>query len=178
MTAPDGGTAATTATRGEHTLNFQVTAAVKASATIEVAGKPASISTDAPAQVETGSVTEITVSVFDDEDVLVGITSVKVRKVDGGGLIEDAGEGGSEMTSNGQSKFTFIAPSAAGSSEILITAGGVNHRVPLQIGEAEADEPEEPEAPSLTVQATWASSAAARWRSSAPQPRQPAPAAR
>ena len=57
------------------------------------------------------------------------------------------------MTSNGQSKFTFIAPTAAGASEILISAGDVNHRVPLQIGEPEADEPEEPEAaPSLTVQ--------------------------
>ena len=48
--------------------------------------------------------------------MLVGITSVKVRKVDGGGLIEDEGEGGSEMTSNGQSKFKFIAPSTPGTS--------------------------------------------------------------
>ena len=146
VTAPEDKTDATkNATRGVHTLNFAI-GSVKASATIEVAGKPASISTDAPAQVDTGSVTTITVSVFDDEDVLVGITSVKVRKVDGGGLIEDEGDDGAEMTSNGQSKFTFIAPSSHGSSEILITAGDVNHRVTVQIGEA----PEEP-APEVSV---------------------------
>ena len=144
VTAPEDTTDATkNATRGAHTLNFAI-GTIKASATIEVAGKPARISTDAPESVEPGSVTTITVSVFDDEDVLVGITSVKVRKVDGGGLIEDAGEGGSEMTADGQSKFTFIAPSAEGSSEILISAGDRNHRVKLTIGEAMPDEPEEP----------------------------------
>ena len=146
VTAPDEAGTDDDATRGEHTLNFEISASVKASAVIEVAGKPASITTDAPDMVATGSVTEITVSVFDDEDVLVGVTSVKVRKVDGGGLIEDQGDGGSEMTSNGQSKFTFIAPSGYGSSEILITAGDVNERVTLQIGEA----PEEP-APEISV---------------------------
>ena len=136
------------ATRGENTLNFQISATVKASAVIEVAGSPASITTDAPESIEPGSVTEITVSVWDDEDILVGITSVKVRKVGGDGLIEDAGDSGSEMTSNGQSKFTFIAPSTSGSSEILITAGDVNQRVTLNIGEAMEDEPEEPAMPS------------------------------
>ena len=148
VTAPDGGTATTTATRGEHTLNFQVdgAATVKASAVLEVAGKPATITTDAPAMVDAASVTTITVSVWDDEEVLVGITDVKVRKVDGGGLIEDAGDGGTEATSNGQSKFTFIAPSGHGSSEILITAGDANTRITLQIGEA----PEEP-APEISV---------------------------
>ncbi len=153
VTAPEDTTDATkNATRGVHTLNFQISDSVKASAEIEVAGKPSSISTDAPATVDPGSVTEITVSVFDDEAVLVGITSVKVRRVDGGGLIEDQGEGGSEMTSDGQSKFTFIAPSAIGSSEILITAGDVNHRVTLNIGEPVVEpepEPEPPHVPAL-----------------------------
>ncbi len=137
------------ATRGEHTLNFQVSSTVKASATIEVAGKPASISTDAPDAVDAASVTTITVSVWDDDQVLVGITAVKVRKVDGGGLIEDAGDGGSEMTSDGQSKFTFIAPSGYGSSEILITAGDVNHRVSLTIGEEPVPPP--PPEPEISV---------------------------
>ena len=141
VTAPDGGTARTTATRGAHTLNFQVSATVKASATIEVAGKPASISTDAPAMVDPASVTTITVSVWDDEDVLVGITDVTVRKVGGDGLIEDQGDGNTEKTANGQSKFTFIAPSTAGSSEILISAGDVDHRVTIQIGEVEPPTP-------------------------------------
>lgn len=124
------------ATRGVHTLNFAI-GDVKASATIEVAGSPHSITTDAPASVDPASVTEITVSVWDDTNVLVGITSVKVRKVDGGGLIEDQGEGGSEMTTNGQSKFTFIAPSSAGTAEILITVGDVSQRVAITIGEPE-----------------------------------------
>ena len=162
----EGTTKATT--RGEHTLNFQISATLKTSATIEVAGAPASITTDAPAMVDPGSVTEITVSVFDDEDVLVGITSVKVRRVDGGGLIEDEGTAdtpGSEMTADGQSKFTFIAPSAIGSSEILITAGKVNHRVTIQIGEEPAPppppEPEPEPAPSLNVNKTVSGTAVA-----------------
>ena len=137
VTAPDPDGTDDDATRGAHTLNFEISDTVKASATIEVAGKPNSITTDAPASVDPASVTEITVSVWDDTNVLVGITAVKVRKVDGGGLIEDQGEGGSEMTSDGQSKFTFIAPSAAGSAEILITAGDVSERVTLTIGEPE-----------------------------------------
>ena len=152
VTAPEDTSDATkNATRGPHTLHFVVDgrATVKASAVIEVAGKPASITTDAPPMVETASVTKVTVSVFDDEDVLVGDRDVNIRKVGGDGLVEDA----QMSTTNGKATFTFIAPSAAGSSEILITAGDVNHRVTLQIGEPEADEPEEPEAaPSLTVQ--------------------------
>ena len=79
VTAPeDTADADNNATRGAHTLNFEISATVKASAVIEVAGKPASISTDAPDRVDPASVTEITVSVFDDEDVLVGITEVTV----------------------------------------------------------------------------------------------------
>ena len=154
VTAPEDTSDATkSATRGPHTLHFVVDgrATVKASATIEVAGKPASITTDAPAMVETASVTKVTVSVFDDEDVLVGDRDVNIRKVGGDGLVEDA----QTSTTNGKATFNFIAPSSVGSSEILITAGDVNHRVTLQIGEPEADEPEEPaepEAPSLTVQ--------------------------
>ena len=141
------GDAEKNATRGEHTLNFQISSTLKVSAVIEVAGSPSSITTDAPAMVDPASVTKITVSVWDDEDVLVGITDVKVRKVGGDGLIEDAGDGGTEATSDGQSTFTFIAPSAVGSSEILITAGDAETRVSLQIGETEA--PPEPSAPSL-----------------------------
>ena len=152
MTAPEDTSDATkNATRGPHTLHFAVSGAttVKASATIEVAGKPASITTDAPAMVDVASVTKITVSVFDDEDVLVGDRDVNIRKVGGDGLVEDA----QTSTTNGKATFNFIAPSTAGSSEILITAGDVNHRVTLQIGEPEPEEPVEPEAaPSLTVQ--------------------------
>ena len=147
VTAPDDSDNTKDATRGVHTLNFQISSKIKASAEIEVAGKPASISTDAPSMVDPASVTEIAVSVYDDTDVLVGITSVKVRKVDGGGLIENEGDGGSENTVNGMSKFTYIAPRAAGTAEILITAGTVNHRLELTIGDPT------PPAPPVSVSA-------------------------
>ncbi|MYJ09512.1 MAG: hypothetical protein F4086_04275 [Gemmatimonadetes bacterium] len=140
VTAPEavaGDPTTKDATRGAHTLNFSISAAITASATIEVAGKPNSISTDAPPSVDPASVTKVTVSVFDDEEVLVGITDViNIRKVGGDGLVEDAGTG----TMNGQTTFTFIAPSTAGSAEVLITAGDVNHRVTINIGEAPAEE--------------------------------------
>ncbi len=149
VTAPEDTTDATkNATRGVHTLNFQISATIKASAMIEVAGKPASITTDVTGMVDPSSVTKITVSVFDDEDVLVGITDVKIRKVGGDGLIEDA----KESTTNGKATFTFIAPSSVGTSEILITAGDVDHRLSLQIGEAPVEpepEPEPPHVPAL-----------------------------
>ena len=148
VTAPKATATAKAATRGVHTLNFQISTTVKASAEIEVAGAPASITTDAPESVDPGSVTEITVSVWDDTDVLVGITDVRTRKVDGGGLIEGAGDNGSEKTSNGQSKFTFLAPLSPGTSEILVTAGvgpgAVNQRVTIVVGEPPAPEPEGP----------------------------------
>ncbi len=132
----EGTTKATT--RGEHTLNFAI-GTLKASATVEVAGAPSSITTDVTGMVDTSSVTKITVSVWDDEDVLVGITDVNIRKVGGDGLIEKA----QTATKNGKATFTFIAPSSVGMSEILITAGTVDHRLTLQIGEA----PEEPTPP-------------------------------
>ncbi len=165
VTAPAAAGSQKAATRGVHTLNFQATGdgvsgTIKASAMIEVAGAPASITTNAAERVDTESSTEITVSVWDDEDVLVGITSVKVRKVGGDGLIEDnAGakdaDGNAipdtEKTSDGQSKFTLIAPSNPGSIEILITAGKATpHRLTVHFGEEEPEPVPEPEpAPSL-----------------------------
>lgn len=143
------------ATRGAHTINFAISATVTASATIEVAGKPDSVSTDAPARVETASVTEVVVSVFDDEEVLVGITDVNIRKVGGDGLVENAGT----STTNGQTKFTFIAPSTPGSAEVLITAGAVNHRVTIAIGPEPEPVEEEPEGPAPT----WSSPIVSGW---------------
>ena len=148
VTAPAAEGTQKAATRGVHTLNFQVSSTVKASAMIEVAGAPASITTDAADRVDTSSTTEITVSVWDDDDVLVGITEVKVRKVAGDGLIEDNGADNTEMTSNGKSKFTLIAPSESGSIEILITAGkAAPHRLTVHFGEEVMEEPVEPAMP-------------------------------
>ena len=94
---------------------------ISASVTIEVAGTPASIETDAPAYVDPLSDTTITVTVFDDEGVRVGITEVTVRAIEGGGLIEDAGDN-KENTVDGQSTFTFFAPST-GTVTLRIDAG-------------------------------------------------------
>ena len=137
VTAPEAAGTREAATRGVHTLHFRVAGAtsVRAQASIEVAGSPASITTDAPAKVDPSSVTEITVSVYDDTGVPVGATSVEVRRVGGGGRIEDAGRGGSERTVDGQSTFTYIAPSATGTAEIVITTGTVSHRLELGIGD-------------------------------------------
>ena len=151
VTAPAAAGTQKAATRGVHMLNFQVSSTVKASAMIEVAGAPASITTDAADRVDTSSTTEITVSVWDDDDVLVGITDVKVRKVAGDGLIEDNGTDNTEKTSNGKSKFTLIAPSESGSIEILITAGKAEpHRLTVHFGEEVMEEPEEPAMPEPT----------------------------
>ena len=134
------------ATRGEHTINFALDD-LEASVTIEVAGAPASIETDAPAYVDPLSDTEITVTVFDDENVRVGITAVTVRAIEGGGLIEDAGTDNKENTVDGQSTFTFFAPSQ-GQVTLRIDAGNEQHIVSLPIG-APVEEPP-PEPPSLS----------------------------
>ena len=164
VTAPeDTADATNNATRGEHTLNFAIDT-IEASATIEVAGSPHRITTDAPETVDPASVTEITVSVWDDTDVLVGITDVTVRKVGGDGLIEDQGAENTEETTDGQSAFTFISPSTVGTAEILITAGEVDHRVTLNIGEPEPDEPVEPVLPALVELSDGAIATFVGWR--------------
>ena len=143
------------ATRGLWTLNFRLSTAAgadTASVSLEVAGAPARIETDAPDRVDPGSQTEITVTVFDDEDVKVGITNVTVRTVDGGGLIEghdgavDADDNAipnTEKTSDGESTFTYIAPSSDGAVELLITAGKATPtRVTIQVGLPDMDCPD------------------------------------
>ena len=66
-----------------------------ASVEIEVAGGPSTIESDAPEYVDPLSDTTITVTVRDDEGVLVGETDINVIKVAGDGLAEGkATEGG------------------------------------------------------------------------------------
>ena len=139
------------ATRGEHTINFVLGDDLEASVTIEVAGAPASIETDAPAYVDPLGDTKITVTVFDDEGVRVGVTNVTVRAIEGGGLIEDAtGKGkdaNNEDTVDGQSSFVFFAPSS-GTVTLRVDAGKIQHIVSLPIGAPVEDPPDEP--PSLS----------------------------
>jgi hypothetical protein len=142
----DGTSADEAATRGEHTINFLLDE-LEASVTIEVAGVPASIESDAPAYVEPLEPTTITVTVYDDEGVKVGITEVTVRAIEGGGLIEGAGAGNKEDTVDGQSSFTFFAPST-GTATLRIDAGKQKLIVSLPVG-APVEEPPPPP-PSLS----------------------------
>ena len=142
----DGTSADEAATRGEHTINFLLDE-LEASVTIGVAGVPATIESDAPAYVEPLEPTTITVTVYDDEGVKVGITEVTVRAIEGGGLIEGAGAGNKEDTVDGQSSFTFFAPST-GTATLRIDAGKQKLIVSLPVG-APVEEPPPPP-PSLS----------------------------
>ncbi len=95
-------------TRGTHTLNFAL-GKFAASASLEVAGGPASIESDAPEYVEPLSDTTITVTVRDDEGVLVGETDINVIKVAGDGLAEGKAAADGAQTSNGSSTFSYAA---------------------------------------------------------------------
>ncbi len=95
-------------TRGVHTLNFALDD-IEASVEITVAGAAASIESDAPEYVEALSDTTITVTVSDDEGVLVGDTSINVIKVAGDGLAEGAATKEGARTKNGSATFSYAA---------------------------------------------------------------------
>lgn len=152
ITAPadDAATPASeAATRGEHTINFQISETIKASVTITVAGPPSTIEDDAPEYVDPLSDTKITVTVRDDEGVLAGETSVAIIKLAGDGLVENA----SEMTVNGTASFSYAA-GRAGEAAFRVIAGtgpdAPRHLIVVNVGEP-APEPEpEPEGPPPT----------------------------
>ena len=141
------------ATRGEHTINFRIgsgSSAVEASATIQVAGGPATIESDAPEYVDPLSDTTITVTVRDNEGVLVGETDINVVKVAGDGLAEGAATKDEAKTSNGSAKFNYIA-GLEGQVVFRVTAGSgagaIRDIITLTVGTA-MEEPEEPTPPS------------------------------
>ena len=94
--------------RGVHTLNFEL-AKLKADVEITVSGGPATIDSDAPDYVEPLSDTTITVTVRDDEGVLVGATNINVIQVAGEGLTEGAATKENAKTKNGSAKFSYAA---------------------------------------------------------------------
>ena len=152
---PDDTTTSTNdaSTRGVHTLNF-VLAKLTASAEIEVAGAASAIETDPADGSYVGSLsdTSITVTVRDDEGVLVGATPVQVRRLEGGGLVEGKATGADgTMTDNGQTTVTYTAPSRDGVVTFVIDAGSgtaaIRTTLTLNIGEEPVVEPEvvEPE---------------------------------
>ena len=91
-----------------------------------------------------------------------GETEIEVRKLEGGGIVEGKAAADDAVTSNGQAKFSFIAPSTEGTVTFVVDAGGsggVRTTISLNIGTAMPDvvepevvEPEvvEPEEPEVT----------------------------
>ncbi len=147
------------ATRGTHTLNFAL-GKLSATTSVEVAGAPATIESDAPEYVDPLSDTTITVTVRDDEGVLVGETSINVIKVAGDGLAEGKATEAEAMTSNGSSTFSYAA-GLEGQVVFRVIAGSgaaaIRDIITLTVGEPAPEEPVEPEdphagEPTLTIQ--------------------------
>ncbi len=137
------------ATRGIHTLNFAL-AKLTASVEITVAGGPASIESDAPEYVDPLSDTTITVTVRDDEGVLVGETDINVIKVAGDGLAEGAATMDGAQTKNGTAKFSYAA-GLEGQVVFRVIAGtdtgAIRDIITLTVGEAMPEEPDMPAMP-------------------------------
>ncbi len=143
------------ATRGTHTITLVASNAAgvalpkidKVSVAVQVGGAPASISSDAPASVDSLSSTEITVTVMDDEGVRVGAVLIVVDQVEGEGKTDSPA---SPKTADGQATFTYLAPLSAGDAVFLIRAGDAEAGTQIQstitvvIGDPE---PEAPPAP-------------------------------
>ena len=77
------------------------------------------ILSDAPERVDPLSRTAITITVMDDEGVLVGAVPIKVDKIEGDGVVDEV----VEITSDGQASFTFLAPPGIGKAAFLVQAG-------------------------------------------------------
>ena len=149
VNAPSGAAPTANATRGTNTVNVAGPAAdlsTDVAVEIQVGGPPSSISTDAPAYVEPLSSTKVTITVVDDEEVLVGAIPASVFQVEGSGKVI-AGEG-EVTTSDGTVSFTYLAPSSPGTAVFRVTAGtkGLADNVVVTIGAAPEEAPDAPPA--------------------------------
>ncbi len=140
------------ATRGDHTLNFQLvvdaTTTLKAEVVMTVAGPSDSISHDAPSRIDALDEIEVTLTVTDDAGNRVGTQPVSVTKVEGGGAILDGEKGD---TANGEAKFTFLASSLEGNVVFVVRSGDARAVITVAVGpEPVVEEEPEPEAPPAT----------------------------
>jgi hypothetical protein len=151
VSATKGATAATSSTRGTHTIT--VAGPIPGGSTdvaveIQVGGAPSEITTDAPARVDALSSTTITVSVVDDEGVPVGAVDASVNQIEGDGVVLAADK--IVATSDGSVKFTYLSGSQSGTAVFRVTAGTgagtIAHNVVLAIGPAPEDAPDAPPA--------------------------------
>ena len=140
-------------TRSKHTITIQGPAAdgsADVTVDIEIGGAPARITSDARSSMEPGEEVTINVTVVDDEDVRVGEVTIEAIKTDGGGLITTPI---AAMTSDGRAKFSYLAPSRAGTVDLLVrtknTLGVETARLPITITIGAAAE-EAPDAPPAT----------------------------
>ena len=157
VSAPKKGedSATASATRGTHTLTVQLAAITpaansKAVFTIEVAGAPSSMTSDASEYVDPLSETKITVSAVDDEGVLVGEQEFAVIQIEGSGNASANGA----TTKDGSQSFTYIAPLTEGTAVFLVRVGTGTSRIQdtitVNVGTEPADEPEPDPEPEVT----------------------------
>ena len=146
----DTSTTADDTARGTHTITIsgpKADGSTDVKVEIQIGGAPATITSDAPATLEPGEEVTINVTVVDDEDVRVGAVTIEAIKTDGGGLITTPIR---PMTSDGRAKFAYLAPSRAGSVDLLVRTkndkGAETARLPItiQIGEVEPPAPPTP----------------------------------
>ncbi|MXW25211.1 MAG: serine protease [Dehalococcoidia bacterium] len=114
--------------------------ALRAFAEVAIASNVSIVSSDAPEWVEMLSESRITVTVTDDEGVLVGGVPISIEKIEGGGLVDAPGE----MTFDGRASFTFYAPNDTGKAVFLVRAGDaakgqqIQETITVLIGDAPA----------------------------------------
>ncbi len=139
------------ATRGINTLNFALGDKISAEVEVEVAGAAASIESDAPESVDPLSDTTVTITVRDDEGVLVGETAINVIKVAGDGLAEGKATAEGAKTTDGSAQFSYAA-GLEGQVVFRVIAGSggsaVRDIITLQVGVPVEEPPPAP--PSLS----------------------------
>ena len=141
VSAPKGATA------GAHTVNVKLArlpkADLKAAPTVQVVGKPKSLTIAAPDSVDPRGEADITISVYDEAGNVAAPNQVTVRRIEGDGLIEPE----AKKTKNGVAAFKFFAPTSGAvviSASVGSGADLVREFHTITVGEEEAPPPPPP----------------------------------
>ena len=130
-------------TLGEHVVEITAAGLTKISTSIVVVGVTASIASDAPALVEPNSETEITVTGNDKNGDAVGPNvDASALIFEGSGALIQPAEAKRMTNDDGEYTFTYIAPSTAGTTSILVTVGGERDRILMTVGTEPVVEPD------------------------------------
>ena len=155
VSAPGDDTATTTddAARGTHTIVVVASndggdgpkGVNEATVEVQVGGAPATIESDAPERLDPSGELTVNITVLDDEGVRVGRVDIEVDRTAGDGKIISADL---TSTSDGRTKFTYLAPSTQGVVNFLVRtrddAGKVTAQLPIIIAIAAEAPPEPP----------------------------------